>query len=92
MTKLKRSSISSERVTITRPVLWISPYSSPETLTHMKRTEAREWIERYNRKARSDGAAQARAWWAITISDIERKRGLEAAIELRNLMNEERKK
>lgn len=58
----------------------------------MKRTEAREWIERYNRKAREDGATQARAWWAITISDIERKRGLDAAIELRNLMNEERKK
>lgn len=57
----------------------------------MKRTEAREWIERYNRKAREDGATQANLWWRKTIMDIERIRGFKAATELRHLMNLERK-
>lgn len=59
---------------------------------HMRRTEAREWLERYKRKARQVGAEQARIWWSVIISAIERKRGLDAATELRRLMNEERKK
>jgi hypothetical protein len=58
----------------------------------MRRTEAREWVQRYKLKARADGAEQARIWWAGIISAIERKRGLEAATELRRLMNEERSK
>ena len=92
MSKPKKSSTKSARVLPTRPVLWISPYSSPETLMHMRRTEAREWVERYKRKARQVGAEQARIWWSVIISAIERKRGLDAATELRRLMNEERKK
>jgi len=59
---------------------------------YMRRCEAREWVQRYKRKAREDGAEQARIWWAGIISAIERKRGLEAATELRKLMNEERNK
>jgi len=58
----------------------------------MRRCEAREWLERYKRKARIDGAEQARIWWAGIIGAIERIRGLEAATELRRLMNEERNK
>ena len=92
MNKRKKSSTGYERVSTTRQGSWISPYSSPETLTHMRRTEAREWVQRYKRKAREDGAEQARIWWAGIISAIERKRGLEAATELRKLMNEERNK
>jgi hypothetical protein len=59
---------------------------------YMRRCEAREWVQRYKRKARVDGAEQARIWWAGIISAIERKRGLDAATELRRLMNEERSK
>jgi hypothetical protein len=92
MSKPKKSLTKYARVLPTRPVLWISPYSSPETLSHMRRTEAREWVERYKRKARQVGAEQARIWWSVIISAIERKRGLDAATELRRLMNEERKK
>jgi NAD-dependent oxidoreductase involved in siderophore biosynthesis len=92
MNKLKKSSTGYERVSTTPPVLWTSPYASPETLTHMRRTEAREWVQRYRRKASQDGAAAAQVWWAGIISAIERKRGLDAATELRRLMNEERSK
>ena len=72
--------------------LLMQPFGSLETLTHMKQCEAREWIRRYRAKATTDGAAQANQWWRLTIGDIERIRGLEAAIELRHLMNLERKK
>lgn len=90
MNKRKKSSTGYERVSTTRLGSWTSPYSSLETLTHMRRTEAKEWVQRYKRKAREDGAEQARIWWAGIISAIERKRGLDAATELRKLMNEER--
>lgn len=35
---------------------------------------------------------EANAWWKRVIQDIERRRGLQAADELRRLMNIERKK
>jgi hypothetical protein len=92
MNKRKKSSTGYARVLPTLPVLWTSPYASPEILMHMRRTEAREWVQRYRRKASEDGAEQARIWWAGIISAIERKRGLDAATELRRLMNEERSK
>jgi hypothetical protein len=68
------------------------PYGLPATLMHMKRCEAREWLKRYRAKASTDGAEQANQWWRKTIMDIERIRGLDAATELRHLMNLERKK
>ena len=92
MTKPKKSSTGYERVSITRLGSWTSPYSSPETLTHMRRTEAKEWVQRYRAKASEDGAAAAQAWWAKVIADIERIRGVDAALALLNLMNEERSK
>ena len=70
----------------------ITLYSSPETLIWKKQCEAREWVNRYRAKAREDGAERANQWWRMVIMDIERIRGLEAAIELRHLMNLERKK
>jgi hypothetical protein len=90
MNKPKKSSTEYAMVSTTPTALWTSPYSSPETLTHMRRTEAREWLQRYRRKASQDGAAAAQVWWAGIISAIERKRGLDAATELRRLMNEAR--
>lgn len=67
-------------------------YGSPETLAHMRQCEAREWIKRWRQKAMTDGVNSSNNWWRKTIMDIERIRGLEAAIELRVLMNKERKK
>lgn len=68
------------------------PYSSPETLLHMRQCEAREWILRHRQKAAEVGMNEANAWWKRVIQDIERRRGLQAADELRRLMNIERKK
>ena len=70
----------------------LSLYSSPETLLHMRQCEAREWISRHRQKAAEVGMNEANAWWKRVIQDIERRRGLEAADELRKLMNIERKK
>jgi hypothetical protein len=67
-------------------------YGSPETLAHMRQCEAREWIRRWRQKAITDGVNSSNNWWRQTIMDIERIRGLDAAIELRVLMNKERKK
>jgi hypothetical protein len=49
-------------------------------------------MQRYRAKARANGAAEANNWWRIVIADIERIRGRDEAINLRNLMNAERKK
>jgi hypothetical protein len=92
MNKPKKSLIECEMVSHTPPGSSTSPYNLPETLMHMRRMEAKEWVQRYRTKARADGAASAQAWWAKVIADIERIRGLDAALELRNLMNEERSK
>ena len=92
MNKPKKSSTGYEMVFPTHQGSWTSPYNSPEILMHMRRTEARDWLQRYRAKASEDGAAAAQAWWAKVIADIERIRGVDAAINLRNLMNDERSK
>jgi hypothetical protein len=56
----------------------------------MRQMEAREWLRRYRMKAGREGAAAARAWWAVVIGDIEKIRGKEAATELRYWMNQEK--
>jgi len=56
----------------------------------MRKLEAREWLSRYRQKTKDVGAMQARAWWLETISQIEKKRGKEAATELRYWMNQEK--
>jgi hypothetical protein len=58
----------------------------------MRQCEAREWISRHRKKAAEIGMNAANAWWKIVIQDIERRRGTDAAAELRHLMNIERKK
>jgi hypothetical protein len=58
----------------------------------MKMMEAREWIQRYRKKAKDLGKIKASAWWSTVLSDIEKKRGLIAANDLRRKMNEIRGK
>jgi len=58
------------------------------SLLEMRQSEAREWILRYQQKAKELGKAKASAWWQITIADIARRRGEAAADDLRKRMNE----
>jgi hypothetical protein len=92
MSKPKKSLIGSGTAKSTLEPSLTQHYGSQATLMHMKQCEAREWVRRYRDKAREVGAEQANQWWRNQISDIERIRGLDAAIELRHLMNLERKK
>jgi hypothetical protein len=92
MSKPKKSLIGSGTAKATPEPLSTQLYGSQAILTHMRQCEAREWLKRYREKAKTDGAAQANFWWRKTIMDIERIRGLDAAVELRHLMNLERKK
>jgi hypothetical protein len=59
-----------------------------EMLETLRQTEARDWIRRYRKKIREAGKAEALAWWHQTLSDLAKKRGLKAVIELRRRMNE----
>jgi hypothetical protein len=63
------------------------PFISPETLEHMRNTEAKEWIKRYREKMKEVGPNEARKWWDRTVSHIERIRGQDAAFDLRQRMN-----
>jgi len=56
-------------------------------LEFMRESEAREWVERYRKKAKELGYGEANAWWADTIEAIEKKRGKNGADELRQRMN-----
>ena len=61
------------------------------SLQEMRQSEAREWIARYQQKAKELGKAKASAWWQTTIADISRRRGEPAADDLRKQMNEIRR-
>jgi hypothetical protein len=56
-----------------------------ETLTQ---TEAQEWVRRYKKKTMEHGTVKAYGWWQITLADIAKRRGKQAAEDLRNRMNE----
>jgi hypothetical protein len=58
-----------------------------QLLETLKQMEAKEWILRHKRKTKDLGKMKASAWWWQTLSDIEKKRGLLAANELRWRMN-----
>ena len=60
-------------------------------LETMRQAEAREWIARYQQKAKELGKAKASAWWQTTIADISKRRGEPAADDLRKRMNEIRR-
>ena len=72
---------------MSHPTKSTKPLSPQETLEHMKNCEAIEWQDRYKNKAYEHGVNHARAWWAKTIADIERRRGYDAAYDLRRRMN-----
>ena len=53
----------------------------------MRECEAREWITRYRKKVREEGTGEAMDWWTRTLADIAKKRGQQAADQLRDNMN-----
>jgi hypothetical protein len=55
-----------------------------ETLTQ---TEAVEWVRRYRKKVMDCGKKEAFYWWQTTLEDITKRRGQQAADNLRNRMN-----
>ena len=55
-----------------------------ETLTQ---TEAQEWVRRYRKKTMEDGKKEAFYWWQTLLKDITKRRGQQAADNLRNRMN-----
>ena len=68
----------------------LTPQQRLDLLETLKQTEAREWVQRYRKKARNLGKIKALAWWSQVYSDIERRRGSAAAVDLRKRMNETR--
>ena len=49
--------------------------------------EAKEWINRFQTKWKTQGLGNAKVWWEETFDDIAKKRGKPAAEELRQRMN-----
>ena len=79
--------------TITRKPVNLGTLTSQERLELreiLKTMEAREWVTRYQKKAKDLGKIQASTWWSRVYLDIEKRRGLAAAVDLRKRMNETR--
>lgn len=91
MKKRTKSSTESVMVSPTRRLSPAKPSISPETLTFMKQCEAREWIRRYSKKIQEIGKLEAANWWDKTKSDIAKRRGEKAMLELVKQMQEERR-
>jgi hypothetical protein len=53
----------------------------------MNQTEALEWIKRFKKKALEEGRGEAHYWFQQVITDIAKKRGQQAADDLRQRMN-----
>lgn len=53
----------------------------------MRQTEALEWIKRFKKKALEEGRGEAHYWFQQVIADIAKKRGQQAADDLRQRMN-----
>jgi hypothetical protein len=53
----------------------------------MKQTEAMEWVRRYRKKVLEEGRGEAQYWWQQILADIAKKRGQQAADDLRQRMN-----
>ena len=68
----------------------LTPQQRLELLETMRAMEAREWVQRYRKKAKDLGKTKASAWWSQVYSDIEKRRGSAAAADLRKRMNETR--
>jgi hypothetical protein len=65
----------------------LTPQQRLELLETLKTMEAREWIARYRKKVKDHGKMNASGWWQQVLLDIEKKRGLPAANDLRRRMN-----
>jgi hypothetical protein len=59
-------------------------------LETLRQTEAREWLQRYQRKAQQAGKQQAQAWWEGVKLDIKKRRGLAGVVTLTTEMNRQR--
>ena len=59
-------------------------------LETLRQTEAREWLQRYNTKAKEIGQAKAQDWWQIVKLDIEKRRGKAGLSTLISEMNRQR--
>ena len=53
----------------------------------MRQTEALEWIRRFKKKALEEGRGEAHYWFQQVLADIAKKRGQQAADDLRQRMN-----
>ena len=68
----------------------LTPQERWHLLETMRQMEAREWVQRYRKKVTDLGKTKALAWWSQVYLDIEKRRGLAAAANLRKRMNETR--
>ena len=68
----------------------LTPQERLHLLETLRQMEAREWVQRFQKKVRDLGKIKASAWWSQVYSDIERRRGSAAAVDLRKRMNETR--
>jgi len=89
MTKLKQTD-SSTSTKKPANLATLTPQQRLELLETMRTMEAREWVQRYRKKVRDLGKIKASAWWSQVYLDIEKRRGLAAAVDLRKRMNETR--
>jgi hypothetical protein len=59
---------------------------TPAELEHFKDCEAREWIQRFNKKKLTIGSSKALLWWQGVCVDLERIRGKSDTLLLRDRM------
>jgi hypothetical protein len=79
-----------ESLTEPKKVGNLANLSSSELLSlreTMNQTEAKEWIWRYKKKTLELGKKEAFYWWRNTLDDIAKRRGPQAAEDLRTRMN-----
>lgn len=65
----------------------LSPSERSNLRETMTQSEAKEWIQRYRKKMMEHGRVEAYSWWQTTLADIAKRRGKQAAEDLRNRMN-----
>jgi len=82
-----------ESLTAPKKVGNLANLSSSERLSlreTMRQMEAAEWIKRFSQKLKKDGKTAAWNWWQTTLEDIAKRRGQQAANELRDRMNNQK--
>jgi hypothetical protein len=65
----------------------LSPCELSNLQETMTQSEAKEWVRRYRKKTMEYGKSEAYDWWQTTLADIAKRRGKQAAEDLRNRMN-----